>query len=236
VSNLIRHDLPPTQAQIILYQTASGAVYERMLAATEPGHRAYCEANRLDYRVEVGVRRGFHAWQASFNRVEYLHELLERGFRGWFVYLDADAVIVQSGFDLRRYLGKREGAALIAAPGGPEDWNINNGIFFLNLGRPEGRELVQRWWRSFHGAITEEMLEHARQPWQPLADGRPFPDDQHLLQMELLRSKDLMQALCLETRGLINLTNGRFIRQFLRATGSPEHRLAAIEEAVALRV
>ena len=161
-----------------------------------------------------------------------LHELLADGFRGWFVYLDADAVVRQSSFDLRRYLGKRQSAALIAAPGGPQHWDINAGIFFLNLGHDLGRVIAARWWQATHRAVSDEMLRASREPWQPLDDGRQFPDDQHLLQMELLRDKALAGALLRESSGLINLANGRFIRQFLRATGSPEDRLAAVRDAV----
>lgn len=233
VAKLVDHDRPPSVAEVIFYQTAAGPPYEEMLAATEPLHRAYCRANRLDYVASIGVRRGFHAWQATFNRTEMLHDLLASGFRGWFVYLDADAVICQRGFDLRRYLGKREGAALIAAPGGPEHWNVNAGIFLLNLGHELGREVASRWRDATHRVVTDDMLRQAELPWQPLPDGRHFPDDQHLLQMELLRDETLARALVVEAGGLINFANGRFIRQFLRVAGSPAERLAAIREAVA---
>jgi len=233
VSDLVRHDLPPTQAEILFYQTAAGPVYERMLDATEALHRAYCARNRLDYVAFKGVRRGFHPWQATFNRVEMVGDLLAADFRGWFVYLDADAVVRQPAFDLRRYLGKRAGAALIAAPGGPEHWNINAGILFLNLGHELGREMARRWHGAVHSVVTQEMLRESAAPWQPLPDGREFPDDQHLLQMALMRDKTLSDALLVDESGAINLGSGRFIRQFMRAIGSPEERLAMLHDSVA---
>lgn len=233
MTDLISHTAPPSEADILFYQTAAGPIYEQMLAATEALHRAYCRANRLDYVTFTGVRRGYHPWQATFNRVEMLHDLLEDGFRGWFVYLDADAVVRQPGFDLRRYLGKRKNAALIAAPGGPEHWDINAGVFFLNLGHDLGQEIAARWWEATHRVVSDAILRTSREPWQELEDGRPFPDDQHLLQMALLRDEALAHALLIESGGLINLANGRFIRQFLRATGSSEDRLAALRAAVA---
>lgn len=228
----VDHDAPPSVAPVLFYQTASGAFYEPMLAATEALHRAYCHANRLDYLGFVGIRRGFHAWQASFNRIEQLHDLLTAGFRGWFAYLDADAVICQPQFDLRRYLGKRHRCALIAAPGGDEPWNINNGIFFLNLGHALGRDLAARWHAAFHRVVSLDLLRQAAAPWPRLPDGREFPDDQHLLQMELIRDPALTDATLVERGGLINLARGRFIRQFLRTMGSPAERLEAIRATV----
>jgi hypothetical protein len=231
-AELVDHSTHPCVAPILFYQTAAGPCYEEMLEATEAPHRAYCRANGLDYFAYVGIRRGFHPWQASFNRIEQLHDLLTAGFRGWFAYLDADAVICQPQFDLRRYLGKRYRCALIAAPGGEEKWAINNGIFFLNLGHPLGREIAVRWHAAYQ-AVSLEMLQDAGEPWQPLPDGRAFPDDQHLLQMELMRDPALADATLIEAGGLINPGRGRFIRQFLRTTGSPAERLAAIRAMVA---
>ncbi len=229
-SGQVDHDLPPFAGEIVFYQTAAGEAYEAMLAATAPLHRAYCAANRCDYATFLGVRRGFHAWQSIYNRIEQLADLVAAGFDGWFVYLDADAVICQPGFDLRRYLGKRAGCAFIAAPGGSEWWNVNDGIFFLNLGHPRGPELVRRWQASFRN-VTEAMLEAAVAPWQPLPDGSPFPDDQHLLQMELLRG-GFADVTLIERSGLLNYGGGRFIRQFMRVGGSAEDRLVAIRAAV----
>jgi len=232
VDALVDHAAPPCAEPVVFYQTAAGPFYEKMLAATEKLHRDYCEANSLDHVSFLGVRRGFYPWQATFNRIEYLHDLLEAGFGGWFVYLDADAVVCQPGFDLRRYLGKRKDCALIAAPGGQEKWNVNAGVFFLNLGHECGREIAARWHGAFHRAVTMEMLCEAAEPWQPLADGREFLDDQHLLQMELMREPRFTDATLIEAGGLINLETGRFIRQFLRTTGSAAERLAAIQATV----
>lgn len=220
--------------RIILAQTAAGPAYEAMLAATAPLHGAYCDLNRVEFLSTAGVRRGFHLWQACYNRIEILHDLLEAGFDGWFFYLDADAVICQPGFGLRRYLGKRTDYALIAAPGrlDGEHWDINDGIFFLNLDHPLGREIAQRWHRAFHEGISDEMLQGAVEPWR-YPDGSPFPGDQHLLQMLLKDRPYLAEALLREDGGLINYGKGRFIRQFLRAVGTPEERLAAIRETVA---
>ena len=219
---------------ITLIQTAAGPVYEAMLDATEAVHRAYCARNDATFWSERGVRRGHHPWQATFNRIEMLHDLAAQGHAGWVMYLDADAVICQPGFDLRRFLGKRQDYALIAGPGGSEGhrWNINAGVFFLNLGHPAGRTMLAQWHGAFHRAVSDELLAATPQPWGGLANGLPFPDDQHLLQMELMRDDRLQAAVLLENPDLINHDRGRFIRQYLRTYGSPEERLEAIREIV----
>ncbi|WP_442680575.1 hypothetical protein ACSBM8_05100 [Sphingomonas sp. ASY06-1R] len=233
VDELVDHDLPPAAGDILFYQTAAGSIYEQMVRATETLHRRYCAVNGLDYHTEFGVRRGRFPWQATFNRVEMLGDLLTANFRGWFVYLDADAVIHQLGFDLRRYLGKRKRCAMIAAPGGAERWNVNAGILFLNFDDPVGREIAVRWRNATHTVVSEQMLQAAATPWQPLPNGLEFPDDQHLLQMELLRDAELADRVLLEKSGLLSSSNGRFISQYMRVLGSPLDRLTLIQEAVA---
>ena len=87
--------------------------------------------------------------------------------------------------------------------------------------------------RPLLNSATNKMLADAVEPWAPLPDGQPFPDDQHLLQMELLRSERLQSAVLHEDPRTINHRGAKFIRQFLRSHGSPEERLAWIE-AIAL--
>lgn len=220
---------------IILAQTAAGPAYERMLAATAELHRDYCARFGLTFDSTTGLRRGFHPWQASFNRIEIIADLLDRQWQGWFLYLDADCVIRQPQFDIVRYLDKRADSALIAARAAPgsEWWDINNGIFFLNLAHPLGREIGREWHRQSHAAVDDEMLRAAEQPWQNLPDGSYFPDDQHLLHVTLRDRPYLRDALLLETGGLINSAGGRFIQQIMRHVGGPEERLAWIEASVA---
>jgi len=229
-------DHSATDLPIILAQEAAGFPYEQMLIETDALHRAFCHLNDIEFRSFVGVRRGWHPWQASFNRIELLHELLNDGFEGWFVHLDADAVIRSPRFDLRRYLGKRVGSALIASPSGAGmgRWDINDGVFFLNLGHDVGRQIARRWWESFHDSVSDDMLRAAAAPWQPLPDGRPFPDDQHLLQMLLRLNEELSSALLLDETGTFNFGSGKFIKQMMRSAGTFEERLENIKKVAEL--
>ena len=224
------------RSDILMYQTALGEPYEGMLRASAAHHAAYCARFGIDYRPVVGLRRGFHPWQASFNRIEALHDLLQADWQGWFVYLDADAVVCQPTFDLPTYLGKRAHHALIAAPATDtgDAWNINNGVFFLNLSHPHGRAIAAEWHLRSHVLIDDVMLKEAVLPWQARAGGLPFPDDQHLLQVTLLNDTALQADVLVERGGLINGANGRFIRQFMRHLASDAERLALIERMVGL--
>jgi len=151
------------------------------------------------------------------------------------IYLDADTVIRQPGFDIRTYLKKRSKSALIAAPASPgaEKWNINNGIFFINLGSYAGQEIARRWQQSFHDIVTDNMLREAVEPWQRLRDGSYFPDDQHLLQVIIRDDPGLLDHVAIEASGLINSGGGRFIQQIMRHSGSIEERLTSIRVSVA---
>lgn len=225
--------LPRFEGPIILAQTAAGADYEAMLAASADRHRRYCEVNSIRFWSEVGIRRGFDPWHATFNRIEMLHDLLALGFDGWFLYLDADALIRQMDFDIRRYLGRRRHYAMIATPGGEPHWAINAGVLFLNLGDKRCRDLAGRWIANVHRVVTLDLLRRSREPWQPLPDGTPFPDDQHLLQVILRDHPALLAATLVERDQLFNMGGGRFIRQFIRAGGTPAYRLAAIHRTIA---
>jgi hypothetical protein len=225
--------LPTFEGAIILAQTAAGADYEAMLAATEARHRRYCEAHAIRFWSHVGLRRGHRPWHATFNRIDMLRDMLDAGWEGWFLYLDADTVIRQMDFDIRRYLGRRRRHAMIACTNGDADWAINAGVLFLNLGDESGRAIARRWAGRVDQVVTPELLEGSPEPWQPLADGRPFPDDQHLLQSILREEPALLAATLIERDPIFNLGSGRFIRQMIGEGGTPAERLAAIESIIA---
>jgi len=223
----------PFDGEIILAQTAYGQPYEDMLAATEAKHRAFCDFNRAQYRTYVEIRRGYFPWHASLNRVEIIGDMLAADWRGWLIYLDADAVILQPRFDIRRYFAKRNDAALIAADGGDHHWNVNDGVFFLNLDNPLGRELATKWVERSRAVITDEMLRATPEPWQLLPNGDHFPDEQHLLHITLMENQHLLDALLVEDRSLINYGGGRFIRQIFRGSVPDEERLRLLRELAA---
>jgi hypothetical protein len=172
----------------------------------------------------MGIIRGHHRWHATFNRISILQRLIDSEFYGWVCYLDADAFIADLDFDLRHYLSDKEDIALIAADAGtgPHWWNVNAGVFLLNLAHPLGRAITREWYDTFSG-ITEDALRE-------LEDWSKGPQDQFLLH-QVLRSMPYAEKHTIVERvapRLINYRNGRFIKQILRAQGSFEERVEAL--------
>ena len=213
---------------IIVLQTSDADRYAPMLAATAPNVREYCRRHGLGYESFVGVKRGFHAWQATFNRIPMLAELIERGFAGWALYLDADAYIQDLDFDLAAYLADKGDRAAIFATSGVtgEAWDVNAGVALVNLGHPLGRRLVELWAEAF--AVHGEDELRAGVEWFGAGN------DQDLLHQILRRDRPIGEAVLVEQMSFINGPHATFIRQHLR-TLSPsfEDRLQAIQAAVA---
>jgi hypothetical protein len=169
--NLPVHPSIRSDVAITFLQSADPVRYARLLALSAQTVTAFCSLHRCSYEQTLGIRYGVKPWHAALNRITILKEYLERGYKGWIVYLDADAFIVDLSFDLAGYLASHEDKALVAAPSGhlpPRWWEINNNVFALNGGHPLAHELVRHW----HGqlcAIPEETLK-AEERWGDVAD------------------------------------------------------------------
>jgi hypothetical protein len=82
------------------------------------------------------------------------------GFRGWIFYLDADAFVYDRNFDLAGYLDGYSDKALIASLGGTEpehSWDINTGVFLINLKHEKGRQLIEDWHADIMGTSDERL-------------------------------------------------------------------------------
>jgi hypothetical protein len=173
-------------------------------------NRAYCRRHGIAYQAFIGVKRGFHPWQATFNRIPLLHELAEAGFAGWVLYVDADAYVADLGFDLRGYLADKAAYAAILTPVAPGAawWDINAGVALFNLASGEGRRLIGNWYAAFM-AIGDAALRAAGQ-WDLVRN------DQDLLHDLLRGDASLRPHVFLQGTELINADRARFIRQVLR--------------------
>ena len=103
--------------RIIMLQSADADVYADMLNAGRRVNEAYCRRWNIQYRHFVGIRRGYYPWHACFNRIVMLKDLIDEGFDGCAWYVDADAFIRDSSFDVRRIIAEYDGD-MIASPGG----------------------------------------------------------------------------------------------------------------------
>lgn len=219
----------------VLLQTADPVVYREMLQVTSQTVIAYCARYKLQYECYIGIKRGAWPWHATYNRLFMLKELVDRGFRGWAVYMDADAFIADQTFDLRAYLADKAHLALIgtlalghvdaSVPGnGPH--NINAGVFLINLAHPVGRDIADVW-HKMYADIPEYIVRQADVFECGMAS------DQELLHRLLKDNKYYAQHIYHESADLLNSGRASFIRQHLRAMHSSfETRLAAISRAV----
>lgn len=209
---------------IVFLQTADPFRYKRMLDATARTVIAYCQRHELSYESYVGIKRGYFPWHATFNRMFQFRELLDRGFSGWGVYLDADAYIHDVDFALADYLQAHAGRAgiMTSIPGEPHPWCINAGVVLLNLGNPGGREIVTRWLDRYL-SIDDSRLRQM-DVWD---DGE---SDQSMLFELLHHNPHLREAVHYDDGSVINAHNARFIRQLLRSLSPDlEARTRALE-------
>ena len=211
---------------IIVCQTADPFRYAPMLAATAPNLIEYCRRHGLAYESFVGIKRGVWNWQASFNRIVMLQEMIERGFTGWAVYLDADAYVRDLDFDLPAYLREHRACGAIFARSGISDraWDVNSGVAMVNCGHPLGRRLVEAWAAAFE-AFSDDVLQQMPE-WRGA-------DDQEMLHTILRERSDIAAAVRVESMDLLNSAHARFVRQRLRAQFATfDDRLQTIREEV----
>lgn len=212
---------------IVFLQTADPFRYKRMLDATARTVIEYCRRHGTQYESYVGIKRGYFPWHATFNRMFQFKELLDRDFRGWAVYLDADAYIHDLDFDLAALLHQRSDRAGLMAtiPGAPHPWYINAGVILLNLGNEEGREIATRWHDRFF-RIDDGRLR-GMDVWD---DGE---SDQSMLFELLIEDAVLRDAVDYDDGSLINSHDARFIRQLLRSLSPDlERRTRSLEALV----
>lgn len=195
---------------VTFIQTAQGQAYKEMLDATSRTVIEFCNRHGHDYEIFVGLKRGVHSWQASFNRIPMLQELVDKGYRGWAIYLDADAYIHDLDFDLEAYLAdKSERAGVMLSVGVEPKWDVNSGVVLLNLGHAHGREIVEKWNARLDMLSDGELAEMVDWPLEL--------NDQTMLFDVLHRNRHLRGAIHYESGELINHPYARFIRQVLRA-------------------
>lgn len=216
-----------TSGPAILLQTCDPFVYFDLLSASSRANRAFCHRHGIAYAAFVGVKRGFHPWQAMFNRILLLGEYLEQGYEGWILYLDADAFVADLAWDARAYLADKAAHAAVMTLGGVgvADWAVNDGVAFFNLSDPACRHLIATWHRAFMDIPDGTLRAAAR--WELMRN------DQDLLQEILRNDRALHARVFLESPARINSRSASLIRQVLRAQ---EPDLAARRQAIEAEV
>jgi hypothetical protein len=211
-------------------QTADPEKYARLLEASAPSTRAFCAINNYDYEAFVGLKRGWHPWHATFNRIDLLDEALQAGFDGWLVYLDADSFVVDLEFDFTAYLDRHAEAPLIARavdPAKAPTWNVNAGVLIFNMKHPQTHWLIRTWKRLFDLWRKAGLLQ--------LPPRLAPVNDQILLHWAMRLNPGLVRAIRFEHPDFINGALASFIVQFLRADVEDfDLRISLITERVRL--
>lgn len=192
------------------FQTADDKNYAHMLSITAECNSRYFKAIDVEFETFVGLKRGYFPWHACFNRIMYLKEQMDAGYDGWIFYLDADAFVYDHQFDINGLISEATGD-VIFAPGGltGHQWDVNDGVFLINLGSKQARRLAQAWYDSFM-ATTEEQLQGA-------SDWQMVPSDQPRLHRILQDNPDILERVQIVPRELLNDEKASFVRQILRA-------------------
>ncbi len=218
--------------RVTFLQTSDPIFYYPMLVETAKTVRALCLRHGFSYEQYVGIKRGHMPWQASFNRIYMLKEMIDRGVDGWAFYMDADAFIQDLDFDIVSYLEERRDAAAIFSGYSSSDipYDINSGGFAINLSHPIGKAIVLDWYQSSVIVPTEPF--NAAVYWE-----RDLANDQHLL-FDVLRhyvsERRLESSMIFERANASYVNNGPFVAQFLRSMYPTfEQRLSAIKARVA---
>lgn len=214
--------------ELCVIQTSDAVKYHRMLKATSRTAMEYCRIHGFSYDSFIGIKRGFHGAHATFNRMFMLQEMVDRGYKGWVLYMDADAYFYDLGFDLRAYLADKQGRSAIMATiqGETVAWHINAGVLFFNLGHPQAARLIADW-KARYMRVPDEVLQTLVSVWD-------VENDQTMLYHTLNDHQDIRDTVLFEDAMLFNHKDGRFIRQFLAAFEADiDARTDAIELEVA---
>lgn len=216
--------------RITFVQTADSAVYSQFINVTSATVKEICARQGHAYECFIGIKRGAKPWHAALNRLPILKSYVDQGYDGWVIYLDADAYVADVDFDIVGYLSAKSDFAMIAAGSGlepPRWWDINNGVFAINLGHPQGRMIAELWNAALLSVPEDEL--NAEQKWGDVID------DQAALHKILRDNETVLEPVFYRDDAAPRVFNwyGSFIRQYVRETGDFEKRLAALKEGVA---
>lgn len=197
--------------------------YSDLLDITSVPTKHYCKEKGYLYNQVVGICRGYYPWHAAFNRIILLKNALLSGYKGWIVYLDADAFVADLDFDLDLYLQDKRQFSIIAATGGSSGWwCINDGVFLINMDSPISHEIINAWYDRFL-LISDDDLKAAKN-WDDIEN------DQDMLQ-KILESMGFTESIFKENGNILNY-DGRFIKQIMRLEGGILDRLAIAKQKI----
>lgn len=206
--------------RVLILQTCDGNRYKPLLDATERWHRHYARQHGYDYLRVDGVVYGFKPWHAAFNRIFLLQDILQKAVYDWVLYMDADAVIVDGRRGVEEFLD--DARVLVACRGATDDpniwYNINNGIFFINMRHPQTSGLLAAW-RGLLEAVPKQVMQN--EPDGIFNDESKHVNDQDMLCQILFDTPGFKHSVKVYRGEHHNAFNyhGPFMQQILRSEG-----------------
>ena len=200
-----------TKNDLLILQTCDRENYLPMLQHTSLTVLAYIKRHGCNYETFIGLKRGVWPWHATFNRIYKLNDYIESGYKGWVLYMDADAYFCNFDFDLLSYLSDKQKYAFVLAHTGitPNYYDINAGVFFANLGHPVCVNIIRRWKGIYDRMYKDEDYARAIK-WNMISN------DQSSF-VNIIRYNLYKSYLYIEGTGeIFNSGHAKVIRQILR--------------------
>lgn len=155
------------EKDIVILQSSDPVRYTRFLEVAGPYNYQVALSSGMSYSSYIGLKRGSQPYQAIFNRIFMLHELILSGYSGWAVYIDADGVL-NKNYPLKTKLKEIEDQnkyLFVHPPHGPEsehfDWcSCNTAVFAIDLSRSLSKILVEAWvhFYNFHPELISDTI------------------------------------------------------------------------------
>lgn len=196
--------------------------YLPLLSQTAPVNQAYARRHAYAYLSFVGNSSPI-PHTANFNRYYLMRELQRRTSISWCFWMDADSLVIDSDIALEPIIQADSQKMLIACSGEEAGyWDINNGVFFLNLRHPRTSALLE------HVITKCEFLQR---------EDRSFYCDQQVMQAWLaarVRQGESINCWKRYSGDQADFFNydGAFIRHVLREAGSLEVRVELLKKLV----
>jgi hypothetical protein len=210
------------ELEILILQTSDADNYIPIIQESSNPNKKYAKKIGAKYEKYLGIKRGCYPHHATYNRIHLLKELVDNNYKGWILYLDADALIADHQIDLRKYLIElqNKGKSVNFHSAVPIDvkinhWDINAGVFAINLDTDFSKRLINCWYQFYEVSYTDQHYIDATQ-WDSILN------DQTSLH-NILRS--LGEKLTLENIEVNRFLQETLCRQFIRDdfTEMPAH-------------
>lgn len=100
---------------------------------------------------------------STFNRIFLLYEELQKGVYDWVLYMDADAIIIDSNKPLDEFIDDND-KVIVACRGATDDpnnyWDINIGTCFYNVKHNLIHPIISLWLSIFHQMKAHKFGSH----------------------------------------------------------------------------